>query len=554
MSGQAGDRQDGAGRVGRRAFLAGMAATAAALAGAGTACSRGSDDAAGGSGPTGDGSPETVADLPPLPQSLPAELFALGVASGDPLPDSVVLWTRLVNDPLADGGGVPDQSLPVRWEVAADDGFEDVVASGDAVAEPALAHAVHVDASGLEPDNWYWYRFSVGGTTGPVGRTRTAPARGDDPRRLRFAFASCQDRQAGYWTAYDHLAAEDIDLVVHLGDYIYEGAPDPAALRPAQTPAPTDLAGYRRRLGEYRADPALQAAHARVPWICTWDDHEVRNNYANDVPDQADEAGLPAGRFLERRAAAYQAYYEHMPVRIDPPDGADMRLYRTLAWGGLARFYVLDGRQYRSDQACGAAGDVGLLCPEVEDDDRTMLGRDQEAWLGRRLAESEATWNVLAQQTIVSPVAIPVGSGAAGNLDQWDGYAAARRRLVDQLRTVDNPVVITGDIHASGVGIVNDDPDDPASAPLVPELVGTSISSEVPVDLVAAFEATVAASPAVRYVEARRRGYVLVTVTEDQLRADFRYVSTTAGPQAEVATGATWVVDAGDPVPRPRQA
>jgi alkaline phosphatase D len=545
-----GDQLDDASRLGRRAFLAGMAATA--LAAAGGCSSDNGGGSAGASGGAADGAPDTAADLPPVPQSLPAEVFALGVASGDPLPDSVILWTRLVNDPLADGGGVPDQPLPVRWEVAADDGFEDVVASGDAVAEPALAHAVHVDASGLEPATWYWYRFSVGGMTSPVGRTRTAPALGDGPRRLRFAFASCQDRQAGYWTAYDHLSAEDLDLVVHLGDYIYEGAPDPAALRPALTPAPTDLAGYRRRLGEYRADPALRAAHARAPWICTWDDHEVRNNYAADVPDQPDEAGLTAHQFLERRAAAYQAYYEHMPVRVDPPDGPDLRLYRTLAWGGLARFYVLDGRQYRSDQACGAAGDVGVMCPEVEDDDRTMLGPDQEAWLGRRLRESDATWNVLAQQTMVSPMAFPVGDTAAGNLDQWDGYTAARRRLVDQLRDVANPVVITGDIHASGVGIVNVDPDDPGSAPLVPELVGTSISSEFPVDLVAVFEATLRAAPAIRYVEAKRRGYVLVSVSEDELRADFRYVSTTAGPQAEVETGATWVITAGDPVPRPR--
>jgi alkaline phosphatase D len=531
-----------------------MAATAGALVATGACSSGGDGDAAGGSGATGDGSPDPAADLPPVPPSLPAELFALGVASGDPLPDSVILWTRLVNDPLADKGGVPDQSLPVRWEVGADDTFEDVVASGDAVAEPAFAHSVHVDASGLEPDTWYWYRFSVGGTTSPVGRTRTTPARGDDPRRLRFAFVSCQDRQAGFWTAYDHLGAEDVDLVVHLGDYIYEGGPDATAVRPAQTPAPTDLAGYRSRLGEYRADPVIQAAHAHVPWICTWDDHEVRNNYANDVPDQSDEASLTTGDFLQRRAAAYQAYYEHMPVRVDPPDGPDMRIYRTLAWGGLARFYVLDGRQYRSDQACGDPGDVGLMCPEVDDHARTMLGPDQEAWLGRRLSDSNATWNVLAQQTIVSPVVVPVGSDVGGNLDQWDGYRAARRRLVDQLRDVANPMVITGDIHASGVGLVNEDPDDPASPPLVPELVGTSISSTFPEDMVALVEAAAAASPAIRYVEARKRGYVVCEVTEDEWRADFRYVSTTAAPQAEVETGATWVVTAGDPTPRPLPA
>jgi alkaline phosphatase D len=530
--------------IGRRAFLAGIAA--AAVAGA---CSSGGDGEGRGPGEAS-GATEIAAELPPLPPSLPAGLFALGVASGDPLPDSVILWTRLVSDTQADGGGLPDQPLPVRWEVAADDAFGDVVASGDAVAEPALAHAVHVDASGLEPGTWYWYRFSVGDTASPVGRTRTAPA-GDDADRLRFAFASCQNFQAGFWPAYDHMAAEDLDLVVHLGDYMYEDGPDPGAVRTYLSPAPADLAGYRRRLAEYKSDPALQAAHARAPWLCTWDDHEVRNNYAGDVPDQADEASVSRDQFHQRRAAAYQAYYEHMPLRVEPPDGAELRLYRTVGWGELARFYVLDGRQYRSDQACDAGRDVGLVCAEADDDDRTMLGADQEAWLGRRLGESDATWNVVAQQTIVSPIVVPVGGSAGGNLDQWDGYRAARRRLVDQLREVENPVILTGDIHASGVGVVSEDPDDPASPPAVPELVGTSISSGFPRDLVALVEAAAAASPAVRYVEARRRGYVVVDVTADELRVDFRYVSTVDTPQAEIATGATWVVTAGDPEPRP---
>jgi alkaline phosphatase D len=277
----------------------------------------------------------------------------------------------------------------------------------------------------------------------------------------------------------------------------------------------------------------------------------VRNNYANDVPDQVDEASLSSGEFLERRAAAYQAYYEHMPVRVEPPDGPDMRLYRTLAWGRLARFYVLDGRQYRSDQACGDEGDVGLICRDVEDDDRTMLGSEQEAWLGRRLAESGATWNVLAQQTIVSAILVPVGPDLGGNLDQWDGYRAARGRLADQLADVDNPVILTGDIHASGVGVVNRDPDDPDSPPLAPELVGTSISSTFPEDMVALVEAAAAVSPAIRYVEARKRGYVVCEVSEDEWRADFRYVSTTSAPEATVETGASWVIGAGDPVPQP---
>ncbi|HEX6568961.1 MAG TPA: alkaline phosphatase D family protein [Acidimicrobiales bacterium] len=535
--------------IGRRAFLAGVVAAAVAAG-----CSGGSadGDTAGPAGSAGgEAPPETAADLPPLPPSLPAELFALGVASGDPLPESVILWTRLVNDPLADGGGLPDQPLPVRWEVAADEAFDDIVASGDAVAEPALAHSVHIDASGLEPDTWYWYRFAVGEHLSPVGRTRTAPGGGEEVERLRFAFASCQSYQEGFWTAHEHLAGEDIDLVVFLGDYIYEYEPDPTGVRTHETDEPFDLAGYRRRYGEYKVDPALQSAHAHVPWVCTWDDHEVDGNYAADVPSIQD--GAPGGRrgFRDRRAAAYQAYYEHLPLRIEAPDGPEVTLYRSLGWGDLARFYVVDGRQYRSDQACGRSYDVGLGCDEVADDDRTMLGDEQEAWLGDELAGSDATWNVLAQQTVMSKVTVPLGRADGLNLDQWDGYPAARRRLVDMLREVDNPVVISGDFHASGVGVVTDDPDDASSPPLVPELVGTSISSEFPGGLVELAEAVVAASPNLRYVEARRRGYVVCEVTHHALDAAFRYVSTVAAPVAELSTGARWSITAGDPEPRP---
>lgn len=530
--------------IDRRSFLAGVVATALAAS-----CSSGADGDDPEPSTSGDEGmvPETVADLPPLPPSLPAEMFALGVASGDPRPDSVILWTRLVNDPMADDGGVPAQPLPVRWEVAADESFDDIVASGDAVAEPALAHSVHVDAAGLEPDSWYWYRFAVGEGRSPVGRTRTAPAYGDEVDRLRFAFASCQNYQAGHWPAHAQLAAEDLDLLVFLGDYIYEEGPITGAVRTHRSAAPTDLAGYRRRYGEYKADPALQASHAHVPWLCTWDDHEVANNYASDVPD----GGGDPEAFRERRAAAYQAFYEHMPVRVEPPDGSELTLHRSLRWGRLARFYVLDGRQHRSDQACDVPRDVGLSCPDVADDDRTMLGAEQEEWLGRRLAESHTTWNVVAQQTIVSKITVPLGADEGLNLDQWDGYPAARRRLVDQLRAVDNPVVITGDIHASGVAVVTDDPDDPTTAAVVPELVGTSVSSTFPENLVELVEMAAAASPSVRYVEPRQRGYVVCDVTAEALEAAFRYVSTTLSPEADVTTGARWRIAAGDPEPRP---
>jgi alkaline phosphatase D len=527
--------------IDRRTFLAGVVATALAAG-----CS--GDESAGTPGAARPGTPpEAAAGLPPVPSGLPGDLFALGVASGDPLPDSVVLWTRLVSDPLAAGGGLPDQPLPVRWEIAANRAFDDVVASGDVVAEPALAHSVHVDASGLEPDTWYWYRFSVGDATSPPGRTRTAPGPGDGGARLRFAFASCQSYQDGYWTAHEHLAQEDIDLVVFLGDYIYEDPPNRTAVRTYRGGAPVDLEGYRRRFGEYKADPALQAAHAHVPWVCTWDDHEVENNYAG-AGDGGEADGAQAAR---RRAAAYQAYYEHMPVRIPPPDGGAVRLYRTIGWGDLARIYVLDGRQYRADQACDRAFDLGLGCAALERDDRTMLGAEQEAWLAGELAGSHATWNVLAQQTVVTALTLPVGDAEALNLDQWDGYPAARRRLVGMLRGVDNPVVITGDLHASGVGLVTGDPDDPGAAPVAPELVGTSISSAFPVVPAGIVEEAAKAAPDVRYVDVRRRGYVVCEVGPDALEAAFRFVSTVSERRAEVSTGARWVVSAGDPEPRP---
>ncbi len=334
-----------------------------------------------------------------------------------------------------------------------------------------------------------------------------------------------------------------------LGDYIYEDGPDPDSVRTYRSPAPVDLDGYRQRFGEYKVEPGLQAAHARAPWVCTWDDHEVESNYAADVPGMASAVG-PDG-FAARRAAAYQAYYEHMPVRVEPPDGPGVTLYRTIGWGDLARFYVLDGRQYRSDQACGARSDVGLTCPDVEAEDRTMLGAEQEAWLGDELAGSDATWNVLAQQTVMTRLVVPVPGSEGLNLDQWDGYPAARRRLVDMLREVDNPVVISGDIHASVVGVVTDDPDDPTTAPVVPELVGTALSSGFPTGLANAVRAVTGPSPNVLYTELRRRGYVVCRVTPDALEAAFRYVSTVAAPEADIATGETWMVGAGDPRPRP---
>ena len=465
---------------------------------------------------------------------VPDGVFSLGVASGDPHPDSVVLWTRLAPDPL-NGGGMPEVNVPVQYEVAEDDAFGRVVRSGQVRARPKYAHSVHVVAGGLEPDAWYWYRFRVGDQLSPVGRTRTAPARGRGDS-LRFLFASCQNWPAGFFTAWQHAPEEDPDLVVHLGDYIYEGGRG-SGVRQHNSDEVRTLDAYRNRYALYKGDPALQAIHATCPWIVTWDDHEVENNYAGLLPENPAEA--PA--FAARRAAAYQAWWEHQPVRMAPPVDETLRIYRNVVWGNLAKFHVLDSRQYRSDQPCGSSNDFGSPCPERLDPTHTLLGDEQEQWLGRSLARSPATWDVLANQVVMT--SMPV----AGLLsfDQWDGYPAARTRLFDSLAAAgtQNPVVITGDIHASGVGDVVDEA--PGSPALATELVGTSISSGFFTDAVAAAEQLIGALPYVRWVNARKRGYVRCDVSAETLVAQYRLVDTVATPTSPISTERTFTVEAG---------
>jgi alkaline phosphatase D len=515
-----GDHQRPADGVTRRRFLAGAGGTLLALPLVGAA--RPGTGRSPRSGP-----------------ALPDGLFSLGVASGDPIPGGVVLWTRLAPEPLA-GGGMPPVDVRVRWEVASDERFRRVVRAGHATASPRWAHSVHVDVRHLRPDARYFYRFRVGDQVSPVGRTRTAPARGRGDR-LRFLFASCQNWQDGFWPAWAFAPREDPDLVVHLGDYIYEGGANPAAVRQHNSPEITTLDAYRNRYGLYKGDPALQGIHAACPWVVTWDDHEVENNYAGLLPQVPAEA--PG--FAARRAAAYQAWWEHQPVRLPPPTGPDLRIYRAVDWGKLARFHVLDTRQYRADQACGT-NDIAPTCDERTAAGRTLLGAQQEAWLGRSLRKSRATWDVLANQMVMT--AMPLG-GPIFNLDQWDGYADARARFFDQLNAAgtDNPVVITGDIHAAGVGdLVGEDSDGtPSTQVRGTELVGTSISSGFPADLVDVAEQLIGALPHVRWVDARHRGYVRCDVDRNRLVASYQQAQTVLQPDAPVTTGRAWVVEAG---------
>ncbi len=477
--------------------------------------------------------------------------FKLGVASGDPLPGGFVLWTRLAPKPLSGDGGMPKVNVPVQWQLATDPNMKQVVLRGTAMATPELAHSIRVVLDGLQPAKWYWYQFKAGNEVSPIARTRTAPALGTPLDRLKFAFVSCQHWEHGYYTAYRHLANEDLDVVFHLGDYIYEGSPDPDVIRQHANPEPVDLQGYRIRYAQYKSDPDLQAAHAAFPFICTWDDHEVENDYADEDSENFD----PASVFLARRAAAYQAYYEHMPLRsLSMPKGPDMRLYRRFTFGDLAEFSVLDTRQYRSDQACDnngkGGGQVVTNCRERLDPERTMLGSAQMGWLLDGLKRSNVRWNVIAQQLLMAEFEQLPGPEQGHWSDGWDGYAADRRRILQFLQKArpSNPVVIGGDIHSYWVTDLKPNFRDPNSPVVASEFVGTSItSSGVPYE---SFAALLPENPHIKFFESRRRGYVRCTVEPHCWTTDLRVVSTITQPKATVSTLAKYIVENGRPGPK----
>jgi alkaline phosphatase D len=478
-----------------------------------------------------------------------ADPFSAGVASGDPTDTGVVLWTRLAPRPLEEGGGLPPEPVEVHWELAADDAMKDVVRRGTAVATPQLGHSVHVEADGLKPDRWYWYRFRAGDADSPVGRTRTLPAPDAKPAQVRFAFASCQHYETGLFTAYEHMAKDDLDLVFHLGDYIYEGAGRDNQVRRHAGPKLTALEHYRARYAQYKSDPLLQAVHARCPWLVTWDDHEVENNYANDISGRPE---VDPAAFLIHRANAYQAYYEMMPLRRRSlPRGPHLRLYRTASFGRLAEFLVLDTRQYRTDQPNNdRASDLNdaALNPKS-----SLLGAEQAGWLKASLLRSPAAWNVLAQQVMMGMVDTAAGDNRRYSMDQWCSAAHERMQLVKFLaeRRVPNPVVLTGDIHSNWVNDLRVD-DRKAETPVVAtEFVGTSISSGGNgLREYRGLAALMAENPCVKFHN-RQRGYVRCTVTPGSWRSDYQVVEDITKPGAPAVTRASFVVEAGKPGAKP---
>jgi alkaline phosphatase D len=470
--------------------------------------------------------------------------FKLGIASGDPTPTGVVLWTRLAPKPLVAGGGMPAEQFEVPFVVASDEAMTKVVASGKAVAGPEWAHSVHVEVEGLQPDTWYWYQFQFGDQFSPKGRTRTLPARDSMPEKLKFAFVSCQHYEWGYYTAFDHLVKESPELVVHLGDYIYEKGVTEGRTRRHNSRTCKTLDDYRARYGLYKSDPSLQRAHEIAPWIVTWDDHEVANNYAGLVP----KAAVPTREFLRRRAAAYQAYFEHMPLRrASLPSGSDMLLYRGFEFGRLASFSILDTRQYRTIQPMGD----GFKAPSAESlsTKATILGERQRTWLFGRLSKTNALWNVIAQQVMVAAVDFKSGPGIEYPMDKWTGYENDRRLLIRHLQSAKpaNPVIITGDIHTHWANEIVNNFDGDTPVPVAVELVGSSISSEGDGDPERErSEEILRENPFVKFRD-KRRGYVMCELDRNEWRADFRVVPYVTRRGAPLLTVASFVIKSGSP-------
>ncbi|MBO2448489.1 alkaline phosphatase D family protein [Actinomadura barringtoniae] len=489
--------------------------------------------------------------------TLPSDPFTLGIASGDPDPDGFVLWTRLALNPHADDGlgGMPAKNFRVEWQVSSDEHFRRIDRKGAVTARAEAAHSVHVELNGLRPGRDYWYRFKVENHVSPVGLTRTAPRSDSFGPALAMAFVSCSQYEHGYFTAYRRLAEEHPDLILHLGDYQYEYKKGVYTVpggnvRDHDGPETVTLANYRQRHAQYKADPDLQAAHAVAPWLVVFDDHEVENNWARDVPEAGSDTPDTAD-FLKRRAAAFQAYYENMPLRRSSvPSGPDIQIYRRIKWGRLANFHMLDTRQFRDDQACG---DGTKVCPEANNPDRTITGAEQEKWLIDGFRRSTARWDVIGQQVFFAQRDADAGPLKKTSQDAWDGYVASRDRITKGFvdAHVRNPVVLTGDVHAHWASDLKLNYDDPASKPVGSELICSSITSGGDgADSNPADHPYLKINSHLRFYN-NQRGYVITRIDKQQLKADFKTLATVRTHDAPASTKATFVVQ--DRVPGLKQ-
>ena len=486
------------------------------------------------------------------------EVFTLGVASGEPRPQSVVLWTRLAPKPLSADGGMTARAVPVLWEVASDERFNNVVRYGAAVAEPDSAHSVHVEVKGLTPGHAYFYRFRAGGQISPVGRTRTAPDPAERNERLRVAVASCQHYEAGHFAVHREIAAADVELVIFLGDYIYETeAPSYTKVRqhphvfPA-TEAHYTLADYRMHHASYKLDTDLRASHAAHPWLMVWDDHEAVNDYAGtECPDLPDVQA-----FLRVRTAAYRAYFEHLPVSPErAPVGVNMRMHERYEWGQLAEIWTLDGRQFRDPHVCHGVhapqkGRALWRCAGAENPDRTLLGLDQEYWLAEGLASSTRDWKLIAQPTQIAPGGIKTPVGPLLYADGWDAYPAARERLMSAIAQprVPDVVCLSGDVHRHVAANLRLNPADASSPIVASEFVASSVSSKGLSEFLSGLLRR--SNPDLLHLRGDERGYLLLDITPRQMVCDFRSTPHPVRADARLRTQARYVVERGVPGPR----
>jgi alkaline phosphatase D len=476
--------------------------------------------------------------------------FKLGVASGDPLPNSIVIWTRLAPNPLAvDGlGGMPAGDVPVGWQVATDSLMRNLVAWGTATAPQRLGYSVHVEVNGLQPGRPYYYRFTYRGDESPIGRSITAPALGTYLNQLNFAFACCQDWASGFYNAHYYMAKENLDFVLHLGDYIYD-TPISSWGGRRQTYVPSvfgsqakTLAQYRLRYSLYKTDPDLQEVHRRFPFVCVWDDHEVENDYAGPYLQYGASS-------LTRRAAAYQAFYENLPLRaMSIPAGPDMRIYRRLTFGDLVTFNVLDTRQYRSGHPCGVG--EGPRCADAYSPSTTILGDTQENWLADGLSTSGTRWNVVAQQVLMAQLDHDLSSRQRFWLDAWDPYVQDRQRLMNLFSQMkaSNPVVLSGDWHSTFASNLKLDFDNEKSPNVATEFSAPSMTSggdDRPYGPY--YTPMLPANPHIKYFEGDKRGYFRVNLSRSTWQSDVRFVTRVESLSASVTTGASFAIQNGVP-------
>jgi len=475
--------------------------------------------------------------------------FSLGVAAGDPAPDGFVIWTRLAPEPLAEHAGMVMAPMNVAWEVASDSGFSTIVARGDVSARPETAHSVHVEVAGLQPDRPYWYRFQAGGERSIIGRARTLPAAGASPTALKFGVAGCQSWDDGYYTAHRHLAREDLAFVYHYGDYIYEyrggtirpgwGGGVSVAVREAVGDTLYGIADYRRRYAQYKSDPDLVRAHAAHAFFHSFDDHEIANNWVQDIVD----GGASPEVFRLRRAAALQAWYEHMPVRrAQMPRFGDVAMRRSVRYGDLVEMDILDTRQFRTDQPC--TDGFRTRCDGMAAANASVLGAEQEAWLVQNLRRDPARWNCVAQQIMMMALDRRTGDEPAPiyNMDAWVAYEVPRRRLLNRMAGLNNVVVLTGDEHQNFAGLLHD-----GERPVAVEFVATSISSGGDgQDLRPGSDRILANNPGLRFIN-DQRGYITCEVGRDEWRTNFMVMDRVSTPGGAISRRATATVARGTP-------